>query len=170
MFFWRGQFAKLLIWLVAGGIPAQPYFQLHCDCACRPVDCTTFSPCPQTDECQHHCHSGCCELELADLSSCKGLQPSIIGCFWEDLISSIGMNPCECPQKCDCQQKHDKSFVLSATSSKIVDFVCTAIFVSESREILCIDGEKLRYRWHPSTYFLNSSTCRTCAVLCRFHS
>lgn len=167
------QLAKALVWLLAAIVPAQPVLSLDCSCNCPANEqgCCHDESDPTDD------HSHCRKPAKCGHEPCSEREsPS---CHEEDVSaldvaalspSSPGIRPCNCPDGCDCQVRHDIRPGIVGPSKVQID--CDLTVAALDRPISNGAIEVV-----VSTSFLSTrhsvlerTALEICAHLCRFAS
>jgi hypothetical protein len=171
MSLWRKQFAKLVIWLLAGTIPAQPVLSLDCACHCHTCDVaeccdsTPGSACPSRGERgSHSCDS---HHRKSNATNSSGLTASQTHA--SVTVLALGLRPCQCPADCDCHLKHEaRAAVVESTKVKLDLTLATICFATPALALPGTDSSLAcrGSRCAPS----ERSALEICAHLCRFTS
>lgn len=168
---WRKQFAKLVIWLLAGAIPAQPVLSLDCACSCHTCDvaeCCDSTPgvaCPSHEERgSHSCGKHHRKSNATNTSGTTATQTQK-----SVTVFALGFRPCQCPADCDCQLKHEaRAAVVESTKVKIDLTLAKMCFATLALGLPGTDSSSAcrGSRCAPS----ERTALETCAHLCRFTS
>lgn len=169
---WRNHFAKLVVWLLAGIVPAQPVLALDCACSCHAnpeaACCTSQSEAAcdaHDDDSSHGCHqphhrgNGTHDEQVSsseyDASAKTGF--------------GFGLRPCNCPSGCDCQWRHEARAAAVESTKVKVDRSINAFFVAPMPGVT--PDAKLSPACPAGSHASAKLTAlELCALLCRFIS
>ncbi len=174
MFSWRKQIAKLVIWLLAGVIPVQPMLAIDCACPCRPSEensgCSPPRALSEFRSHQHDSHTGCnCHSQSEQPRSEERLAEEINAGLLH-LINFLVLNPCGCPDDCDCNLQHlPKHLVADSTKPELPSSVhFTIVAVPNVIELSnACTAQEFPFGFRAATEL---TALQHCALLCRFTS
>lgn len=157
---------KLMCWMLALLVPAQPLLALDCPCACasksqpkQGVEVTQRATSGRAAKCCGNCKGRCKErLAVANKQSAPRVR-----------FFGIALRGCQCPAGCDCQWQHSSEIGLAAASQQddfavtlTVAPLCQSTFIIETSSIEAVAFSL------PQTRHSACSSLSQCALFCRF--
>jgi hypothetical protein len=169
MHFWRTEFARIVVWLLAGIVPTQPLFALDCDCRCHAKP--EAACCSSQSKATCHAHkdddvNGCHHEHRADRCHdeqyASGNDDASGKVFCETLFRAGN-----CLGHCDCEWQHESKVAVVGPSKVKIDgpvrsFLIAPLFVVTP----AVAFASTWANQSPATAILTAQ--ELCAILCRF--
>jgi hypothetical protein len=171
MDFTRIKPAKLLLWLLAFFVPAQPVLAIDCPCNCRmrqfvsrgqTMACT--ASCSHSDHGSASCPSHCAGASHEHRVGGKTTEPRLAR--W----SAAGYRPCQCPDLCFCHVRHElrTAFVSSMIEAPLVSGAGTNLGMAHPAHPWGPPAAAFGIDLHRYPSESMGTPLENCAQLCRF--